>query len=604
MILGDVAKMGAGLLKGKKKKVSGKQVAAKIVGKKDPVYRQKANPNATNSELDAKKIIPASNIGQSTKVEKATTPEKAAVQINSKLIEVRTLLKGSLVLEKMQEKDKKGTREKLKRTGLEEKAEKDASKGQFGLKIPGVAKIGSFWDRIKNFFINVLWAWIAIKMVDFLPALGRILPVIASVVEWVMDLGIGFIDVLGTAVNAGYAAYDWTRGVIGNVFGEKGLQTFDKISGVMNTMLNSTMALGLAMVALSNEFGSSVGDWIKGTRSIFKHGLKRSGKRLLLKLFGKKTASTLLGKGLATKGAVTAGTAKGAGLLGGIKATAGTVVGGGLKFASKANPIMLTGFLSSLLGEGGFQLKKIAQDQEEKSYKKFKEKKWFQPMKYFWGAKHLSDKFSSYLYGGIGTLLDIIGTPFRYLGELIKYPFLDKAGKEKQRTNMAKFDARIREQFREIVNAFSLGMLAKEKGAFGSLFGKRGTDAMGYTQSQSEDKKNKKNKWTSESGKLRPEDHDYASEFEDILGGPIDFGSMGSSSLISKNQTSGAQSVIDSIAKRTSYEKMGGGDPLIIPVPIPSPEGDPEIKQKVVPVPIGNIALSDASGWDILYKGS
>ena len=198
-------------------------------------------------------------------------------------------------------------------------------------------------------------------------------------------------------------------------------------------------------------------------------------------MFGKKTAASLLGKGVATKTTVAAGTAKGAGLLAGIKTGVGTVVGGGLKLASKANPIMLTGFLSSLLGEGGFQLKKIAQDKEKKSLKRFKDKAWWNPMKYFWGAKHLSDKFSSFLYGGIGTLLDIIGTPFRYLGELIKYPFLDKAGKEKQRTNMAKFDARIREQFREIVNAFSLGMLAKEKGAFGSLFGKKGTDAMGYT---------------------------------------------------------------------------------------------------------------------------
>ena len=118
--LGAVAKIGAGMLKGRKKKQTGAEVASKVTGS----YSVKANPNATNSELDAKKIIPASNIGQSTKVEKATTPEKAALQINSKLIEVRTLLKGSLVLEKMQEKDNKGTREKLKRTGLEDKAEK------------------------------------------------------------------------------------------------------------------------------------------------------------------------------------------------------------------------------------------------------------------------------------------------------------------------------------------------------------------------------------------------------------------------------------------------------------------------------------------------
>jgi hypothetical protein len=65
---------------------------------------------------------------------------------------------------------------------------------------------------------------------------------------------------------------------------------------------------------------------------------------------------------------------------------------------------------------------------------------------------------------------------------VVRYPFLDDAGKAKQRENLAKFDARIREQFREIVNAFSLGLLAKDKGAFGSIYGKEGTDAMGYTK--------------------------------------------------------------------------------------------------------------------------
>ena len=593
MILGAVAKMGAGLLKGKKKRVSGKQVAAKVVGKKDSVYRQKANPNATNSELDAKKIIPASNIGQSTKVEKATTPEKAAIQINSKLIEVRTLLKGSLVLEKMQEKDTKGTREKLKRTGLEDKAEKDASKGQFGLRIPGVAKIGSFWERMKNFFITVLWSWIAIKMVDFLPALARVLPMIARIVEWVMDLGIGFIDVLGTAVNAGYAAYDWTRGVIGNVFGEKGLQTFDKISGVMNTMLNSTMALGLAMVALSNEFGSSIGDWIKGTRSIFKHGLKRSGKRLLLKMFGKKGASTLLGKGLATKGAVTAGTAKGAGVVATVKGGAAAV--GGASAGVAASAVAAAGGLAVGLGEGIFHLGKKGYNIEKDWKQKADSKGWWNPLKYWWGISAGLMTVTNRFFSLIGGILDVVGAPFRMLGELIMFPFLSKEKKEKQRDNLRKYDTRIREQFRKALNSIDfLGVISDKKDSWGSLYG----DA----SKASKNKEDKKNKWTSESGKPRPKDHDYSSELEGILGGPIDFGSMGSSSLISQNQTGGAQSVIDSIAKRTSYEKMGGGDPLIVPVPIRTPEGDPEIKRMVVPVPIGNNASSDA--WDILYKGS
>ena len=173
---------------------------------------------------------------------------------------------------------------------------------------------------------------------------------------------------------------------------------------------------------------------------------------------------------------------------------------------------------------------------------------------------------------------------------------MNKEQRDKAALNLEKFDGRIREQFRRFFNMIDfMGVVSDKEGGWGAINyskEKSGTEAMGYGTG---------GKWTPESGKPRPKDHDYSSELESILGGPIDFSS---SSLISQNQTGGAQSVIDSIAKRTSYEKMGGGDPLIVPVPIPTPEGEPEIKQKIVPVPMGNIASSDGSGWDILYKGS
>ena len=61
--------------------------------------------------------------------------------------------------------------------------------------------------------------------------------------------------------------------------------------------------------------------------------------------------------------------------------------------------------------------------------------------------------------GNLGVLLDIVGAPFRYLVELIRYPFLDDAGKAKQRGNLAKFDARIRDQFRKTLNFFTSPLL-------------------------------------------------------------------------------------------------------------------------------------------------
>ena len=124
----------------------------------------------------------------------------------------------------------------------------------------------------------------------------------------------------------------------------------------------------------------------------------------------------------------------------------------------------------------------MGQKEEDKIRKSYQEKSWANPLKYLdWGRLQFS-RFNNYVLGTIGVILDIVGAPFRYIIELVRYPFLDEAGKKKQQENLAKFDARIREQFREMVNAFSLGLLAKEKGAFGSMFGKKGTDAMGYTK--------------------------------------------------------------------------------------------------------------------------
>jgi hypothetical protein len=90
-------------------------------------------------------------------------------------------------------------------------------------------------------------------------------------------------------------------------------------------------------------------------------------------------------------------------------------------------------------------------------------------------------KFISFQLGTVGSLLDIVGTPFRYAIELIRYPFLDEKGKKEQNKNLSKFDARIREQFREGLNALSFGMIGGGgKGSWGSLFGEKGTKGMGY----------------------------------------------------------------------------------------------------------------------------
>ena len=108
-------------------------------------------------------------------------------------------------------------------------------------------------------------------------------------------------------------------------------------------------------------------------------------------------------------------------------------------------------------------------------------------------------------FGVLGGLLDIIGAPFRMIIELIRFPFLDEAGKKKQAENLAKFDARIREQFRKGINAIDfLGVISDDKGSWGSLYGEKGTDAMGYTKDgKSVDKKTRYDKIIAAGGEIK-----------------------------------------------------------------------------------------------------
>ena len=422
-------------------------------------------------------VRPKTNIvpvkGKGSSIEKVD-PENPTLVIRTKLIKIEDILKGTLAAEKKAADERKKAKEQEERAEEEKDIEADSkSKTKFKLPLPG--KIKSWWENIKQFFFKVLFGWLFLKFMKWLPKLKGILSLLAGIAEFVLEWGGKILNGLVTFVSWGMDAYDWTKDKIEDVFGEEGAKTFEKIAGVMTNVLNLTIGLTLAMIAFSNEFGSSLVDWGKGFMSIFKHGLKRAVPRLLIKMFGKKTAASLLGKSVVAK-TVAATTAT--------TATTTSAAGGavGIGAAATTGIVAGVGLLASGLGEGAFQLKKMGQKAEDDWFQRYQEKKRWDPRKALdWGILQIM-KALNYGMGTLGTLLDIIGAPFRYLIELIRYPFLDEAGKTKQRQNLGKFDARIREQFIETVNAFSLGLLAKDKGAFGSLYGKEGTDAMGYTK--------------------------------------------------------------------------------------------------------------------------
>ena len=372
--------------------------------------------------------------------------------VKGKLIEIKkSVINIGNFLDKRKEKTEKQIEitekqnQNFKRRKKEEKLEtpKNEWKKLIPKKIPGL----SFLDSIKKFIGGWIFGFVAIKLIPLLPSLIPVVVNLGKMVNFIINIGGAFLNGFISFINFGVRAQEATFGFLKDFGGEKFAENFAKFGGLLQGVLDGMLILGALTLsdALSGDSGFGLGDLF---------GKKGLGKGLG-KLFGKKAAAKTAG------GALVKTTAGGA-----VKTAAGVGTG------AAAGIVAGVGLLASGLGEGAFQLKKIGQEGEDKIRKSYEEKSWANPLKYFdWGRLQFS-RFINYFIGTLGALFDIVGAPFRYLIELIRYPFLDEAGKAKQVENLAKFDARIREQFRENLNAFSFGMLAKDKGAFGSLFGK------------------------------------------------------------------------------------------------------------------------------------
>lgn len=357
------------------------------------------------------------------------------------LIQTSTLIKQSELEKKRKSTEKKGAEEQENK--LEAKPEKKEGK----LKMPSAPKLG-FLDRIKNFLFSVLLGYISIKLLPHLPKLVGIVSIIGNVMEFMIDLGGNILDKVVTFIDWGYKAIDATRGFMKSFGGDFSLKIFDTFTGAVGGVIDAAI---IASIAVAGQ----------GKGGVLDIGMDLVKDRLVGQ--GAKTAAQA-GAQAATGGGGTAAQA------------------GGIGTGAVAAIILGAGLLASALGEGAFQLKKMSVGMEQGAKKAYDGEKnpLMKPIRWL---MYQGAKFISFQLGTVGTLLDIVGTPFRYAIELIRYPFLDEKGKEAQSKNLAKFDARIREQFREGLNALTFGLVGGGgKGSFGSLFGDKGTKGMGYAK--------------------------------------------------------------------------------------------------------------------------
>ena len=445
-------------LMGAKKVASGAKMAKNMFKRKGgknapdvPASEQTVDVKATTVKTvqPTTPLVPTIGSVDATDISKPTSPtgtedlEGTAFRIKTSLVDVDTLLRGSFALDKIREEERKKKEGKKERKDQEKDLEKGTKEqsNKFGLGKLVPKKAKGIFGNIINFFVTLLLGKILMGLLNNMGMFTKLLTALGAVANFLVEWGGKFVNVFVSLIDFGYNMVEGLRDKVGDIFGEKGVQIFDRFGDIFKLLINT--ALIAAMV------GPTISKAIKAFQAA---KLAAQGVQTVT------TAAT-------TTGTSTAATAGGIGA----GAAAGIVAGVGL--------------LASGLGEGAFQLTKMGDGWIDHWRKQYESKAWWDPRKGIdWAILQVMKMFNFGL-GNLGVLLDIVGAPFRYLIELIRYPFLDEAGKAKQRENLAKFDARIREQFRKIMNVMTLGLGFKEEGSFGSLYGEEGTGGMNYEAS-------------------------------------------------------------------------------------------------------------------------
>lgn len=347
-------------------------------------------------------------------------------------------------------------KEKLKLQEVEnrrKKEEKIEAKGKEKLvsnKMP-TPKLG-FLDVVKNFLFSVLFGALTLKLLPHLPKLKGLLITTLKIGNFGIEFAGTILDAMATFVDKAYQIIDFGKQQAKLLGGDTGVANYERMLGLANKVMNSMLIAGMLFsdLVVSDSRSSATQ---QATEFIKDRVVERAAQR---------AAQQAVIRGATQVSA---------------RAAAGIVAGVGL--------------LSSALGEGAFQLRKFTTKVEKDAYKGLNDAQ-NDPNPFtrfiktaFYNAVAIPGmRFYNFILNGVGTLLDVVGAPFRYAIELINYGVMfltdDQEGMKNQKENLGKFDARIREQIREIVNTLSFGTLAKNKGSFGSLFGDQAVKSMGY----------------------------------------------------------------------------------------------------------------------------
>ena len=272
---------------GAAKKVAANKLLGRGKGNQNKVLRREKVTDIMQEEgqLPVAKpktsLVPVRPTEDSTSIQtKDQSMARSLVQIKTSVITIDTLLKGSLALDEVQAKSKRKAKERQKRDAREselEKKPKDKKEPRMKMSLP---KMG-FLDQLKNFISNLIFGWLALKLLDWAPKIAKILPVLGRAVDTLINWGGKVFNGIAWMIEKGYDAVNGLEKKIGDTFGEEGLRKFKEFQGVFTKLMN--VALIAAMIGvrgggLGKMFGPKAGRSMgSGVRGFTPRQLARGG---------------------------------------------------------------------------------------------------------------------------------------------------------------------------------------------------------------------------------------------------------------------------------------------------------------------------------------
>lgn len=173
-----------------------------------------------------------------------------------KVIQIESILKGTLALEKKALDQKKRKESESRREKQEEKLETKPNAEKGTIQMPNAPRLGIF-DWIKNFIGNIILGYFAVRLVNHLPKIIPIVRFLGNAADFIINVGGKLLNGLVTFIDWGYKAYDATRGFLKNFGGEGFAKGFDKFIGAVDTalFLTSVLAADLAIEAMTGDGG-------------------------------------------------------------------------------------------------------------------------------------------------------------------------------------------------------------------------------------------------------------------------------------------------------------------------------------------------------------